>query len=145
MSEKRLEDIAQKVRAFYEESPFPGYEEFETPSELREKAEKGIFAKLLDLQLPFGVTVLDAGCGTGQLSVFLAMTSRKVVGIDFSLNSLKKGHAFKEQFGLRNVHFFQMDLFHVGLREERFDYVFPTESFTIRPMPMLASQCFADS
>lgn len=47
MSKTRFEDVAQKVRAFYEEQPFPRYEGFETPFDLIEKAERGIYAKLL--------------------------------------------------------------------------------------------------
>lgn len=124
MGKKSLEDIAQRVRAFYEECSFPGYEEFETPFDLIEKARRGIYAKLLDDQLPMGVRVLDAGCGTGQLVIFLSMMNRQVIGIDFSYASLKKGCDFKEKFGLRNAHFVQMDLFNIGFKEESFDYVF---------------------
>ncbi len=124
MSKTHFEDVAAKVRGFYEECSFPGYEELETPFDLVEKAGRGIYARLLDEQLPLGARILDAGCGTGQLGIFLSMMNRRVIGIDFSHASLKKGHDFKEMFGLRSVHFFQMDLFHIGLKQERFDYVF---------------------
>lgn len=119
-----IEDVSRKVRAFYEECSFPGYEEFDTPFDLLEKAGRGIYARLLDEQLPLGVRVLDAGCGTGQLTMFLSVLNRQVLGIDFSLASLRKGHAFAERFEQRNARFVQMDLFHPALREETFDYVF---------------------
>ena len=124
MTGERREDIGNKVRAFYEGCSFPGYEGFETPFDLVEKAQRGIYARLLDEQLPLGVRILDAGCGTGQLAIFLSMVHRQVVGIDFSYHSLHKGGDFKEKFGRRNVSFAQMDLFYLGLKEESFDYVF---------------------
>jgi SAM-dependent methyltransferase len=123
------ESVGQRVRSFYETCSFPGYEEFEAPFDFIpfdfiEKAQRGIYAKMLDDQLPLGVRILDAGCGTGQLAIFLSMVHREVVGIDFSYGSLSKASNFKQKSGLRNAHFAQMDLFHPGLKEESFDYVF---------------------
>jgi len=115
--------VSKKVRAFYETCSFPGYEDFETPLDLLEKAQRGIYAKLLEEQLPLGVRVLDAGCGTGQLANFLSLVHRDVVGIDFSYGSLRKATEFKNKSGLRNVCFVQTDLFQLGLKEESFDYV----------------------
>ncbi len=124
MSEDARKKTGRTVRVFYEGCSFPGYEEFDTPFDLMEKANKGVYAKLLDEQLPLGVRILDAGCGTGQLAIFLSMAHRRVVGIDFSNNSLRKANNFKKQFQLLNVSFAQMDLFSLGLKEESFDYVF---------------------
>ena len=81
----RLRDeIGKKVRAFYEDCSFPGYEDFDTPLDLVEKAKRGLYARVLDEQLPRGARILDADCGTGQLSIFLSILQRKVVGADFS-------------------------------------------------------------
>jgi ubiquinone/menaquinone biosynthesis C-methylase UbiE len=124
MKRTHREPVGRKVRAFYEGCSFPGYEEFETPFDFEAKAHKGIYAKLLDAQLPLGVRILDAGCGTGQLAIFLSMVHRKVTGVDFSHNSLRKGNEFKKKFKLRDVSFAQMDLFHLGLKPESFDYIF---------------------
>lgn len=124
MSRDRRTGVSEKVRAFYEGCSFPGYEEFETPLDLRQKAQNGVYAKLLDEQLPIGARILDAGCGTGQLAIFLSLVHREVVAIDFSFNSLRKAASFKAKFGLMNVSFAQMDLFQLGLREQAFDYVF---------------------
>jgi SAM-dependent methyltransferase len=124
MSVEDWDNTGKRVRAFYEDCSFPGYEEFETPLDLIEKARRGAYANLLDEQLPLGVRILDAGCGTGQLAIFLSLAFREVVGIDFSYNSLRKANRFKDSFGLRHVSFVQMDLFDLGLKEESFDYVF---------------------
>lgn len=124
MGSESRQVVGKKVRGFYEECSFPGYEECETPFDFVEKANRGIYAKLLQEQLPLGVRILDAGCGTGQLANFLSMVHREVVGIDFSLNSLRKANNFKRNFRLHDVDFAQMDLFSLGFKEKSFDYVF---------------------
>ncbi len=116
--------VGQRVRRFYEGCSFPGYEDLETPLDLVEKSKQGIYARLLDEQLPLGVRVLDAGCGTGQLAIFLSLVHRTVTGVDFTRESLAKGNDFRRQFNLANVSFAQMDLFAPALRDESFDYVF---------------------
>jgi ubiquinone/menaquinone biosynthesis C-methylase UbiE len=124
MSTSGRDPVGQKVRSFYEGCSFPGYEDFENPFDLREKAQRSVYAAVLDRQVPLGAQVLDAGCGTGQLAIFLSMVQRDVVGIDFSSASLGKAQAFKLRFGLSHVSFAQMDLFRLALQEASFDYVF---------------------
>ncbi len=118
--------VGRKVRDFYEGCSFPGYEDFQNPGDLIERAKRGVYARLLDEQMPLGpgLRILDAGCGTGQLAIFLSMVRRRVIGIDFSFNSLLKANRFREQFKLNSARFAQMDLFSLGLKEESFDYVF---------------------
>jgi len=117
-------DISRKVKLFYEACSFPGYDDCDSVYGLRLKAERGIYAKLLDDQLPSGIRILDAGCGTGQLAIFLSLKGRKVLGIDFSSNSLRKGNDFKKKFKLDNVDFMQMSIFDMALKENSFDCVF---------------------
>src|SRR5687767_6950983 len=57
-------DVTQDVQAFYEKTPFPNYDDFDSVGSLVEKAQKGLFPNLLDKQIPFGATVLEVGCGT---------------------------------------------------------------------------------
>lgn len=124
MGSKNVDEVAHRVRQFYEACSFPGYEEVETPFDLADKAGRGIYMQLLDRQLPWSARVLDAGCGTGQLVNFLSLMERRVVGIDLSYNSLRKGQAFSERFQLGSARFVQMDLFRLAFREQSFDYVF---------------------
>src|SRR5437867_3084346 len=116
--------VGRKVKAFYESWSFPGFEEFETPEDLVEKARQGGYARALDEQIPLGAKILDAGCGTGQLAIFLSLTKRTVIGADFSFSSLKKANDFKNLFNLSGVQFAQMDLFAPAIRGETFDYIF---------------------
>jgi len=45
---------------------FPNYDDLDSVGSLIEKARRGVFAKLLDDQIPFGAHVIECGCGTGQ-------------------------------------------------------------------------------
>lgn len=121
-SEDRV-DVTADVKAFYEETPFPNYEEFDSVGSLIRKAREGRFAKLLDDQIPPDALVLECGCGTGQLSNFLSIANRTVFGTDICLNSLRLGQEFKERNELERVHFLQMNLFRPGVKREIFDLV----------------------
>ena len=121
--ERAKEDVTEKEKAFYEETPFPNYEDFENVGDLIQKAERGIFAKLLNEQIPFNVKVLEVGCGTGQLTNFLSIAHRTVFGADMCVNSLRLGHEFKKKNGLERVGFYQMNLFRPIFKEETFPIV----------------------
>ena len=116
-------NLTGKVKAFYEKNPFPGYDDLDDASALIERARKGLFVKLLDEQVPFGSRVLEAGCGTGQLSNFLGLSNRVIFGTDICLNSLRLAQEFKENNGLENAHFLQMDLFKPVFKQKTFDLV----------------------
>ena len=68
------EDVTQRIKAFYEENPFPNYDDFDSAGSLIDKARRACFAKLLDDQIPYGARVIKCGCGTGssQLSLHRA-------------------------------------------------------------------------
>lgn len=122
--DRSRDDVTMTVKSFYEETPFPNYDEFDNVGWLVEKARKGVFAKLLDDQIPPGARILECGCGTGQMSNFLSVASRTVFGSDMSLHSLMLGQAFKEKNDLRTVHFLQMNLFRPCFKPGTFDLVF---------------------
>jgi SAM-dependent methyltransferase len=117
-------DVTEIVKSFYEENPFPNYDDHESADTLREKARKGIYAKLLDDQIPPYARVLEVGCGTGQLSNFLACCSTRIMfGADMCLNSLRLGDNFRHANGLNNLGFCQMNLFKPAFRTGAFDVV----------------------
>lgn len=117
-------DVTQLVKSFYEETPFPNYDGFDSRASLSEKARRGVFAALLDEQLPEGALVLEAGCGTGQLSNFLGMSwRRKVIAGDMCMNSLRLAKGFADQHEIRNVGFMQFNLFRPPFEDNSFDVV----------------------
>jgi SAM-dependent methyltransferase len=118
------EDVTETIKAFYEETPFPNYDDTDSVWSLKEKAVRGVFARLLDEQVAPEAAVLEAGCGTGQLSNFLGIRrGRAVVGTDICLNSLRLGQEFKTRNRLDNVTFAQMNLFRPAFAPEAFDIV----------------------
>lgn len=116
-------DVTELVKSFYEENPFPNYENLEGVGSLLEKARAGLFARLLNEQIPFNARVLEVGCGTGQLTNFLGIARRSVLGVDICLNSLKLAEGFRQRNGLDNVAFAQMNLFRPALKTGFFDVV----------------------
>lgn len=117
-------DVTEAVRAFYENRPFPNYDDCDSTGSLIEKAKRSGFVSLLDDQIPFGVRILEVGCGTGQLTNFLGISNRTVFGTDICLNSLALGQQFKEKNEILGSHFIQMNLFRPAFRPQSFHLVF---------------------
>ncbi len=116
-------DVTEMVKAFYEETPFPNYDDHDSVRSLIEKSRRGLYADALNASIPFNTTVLEVGCGTGQLSNFLGISSRRVIGTDLCLNSLRLGEAFRRQHQLSRVRFVQMNLFRPCFKPAQFDVV----------------------
>jgi SAM-dependent methyltransferase len=121
---KDKRDVTQIVREFYEENPFPNYDDFDSSASLLEKGRRGVFARLLDEQIPKGSYVLEVGCGTGQLSNFLGIHwNRQVIGSDLCLNSLRIANGFRERCRIPKSGFVQTNLFNPAFQHESFDVV----------------------
>ena len=118
-------DVTAIQREFYEDSPFPNYDDADSVATLADKARSGIFAQLLDDQVPLSASILEVGCGTGQLSNFMASSarSRTVFGADLSFASLKLGETFRHTHQINNLGFCQMNLFRPAFKPASFDLV----------------------
>jgi len=117
-------DVTEMVRAFYEETPFPNYDDLDSRESLASKSREGLFAAALEEQLPDGAIVLEAGCGTGQLTNFLGLSWRhRVFGGDICINSLRLANAFRERYRIANAAFLQMNLFRPPFRDGSIDVV----------------------
>src|SRR4051812_20514823 len=60
------------VRTFYQQAPFPGYPPHDTLHALRARAGRSAFARLLDRTIAGDARIVEVGCGTGQMSLYLA-------------------------------------------------------------------------
>jgi len=112
------------VRSFYEQAPFPDYPPRDSLSWLRARAERSEFAGLIDRAIPGDARVLEIGCGTGQMSLYLARAHRMVVGADLTRSALQLGAAAARRFELHQVRFIETDLHRPGLRNGSFDVVY---------------------
>jgi SAM-dependent methyltransferase len=112
------------VNAFYEANPFPGFDpgKYEVRDDLVERASW--YAKRVDAEIPFDASVVDVGCGTGQLACFLALKQRRVLGIDYSQHSLDLAKLLAERLALKTVDFRRLNLLDWDLPENAFDFVF---------------------
>jgi SAM-dependent methyltransferase len=118
------DDITDKVRRFYDRAPFPGYPPRDSLAALHARAERSAFARLVNQAIPGDARIVEIGCGTGQMSLYLARADRIVVGADLTRASLLLGAAAARRFGLDRVHFIETDLLKPGLKAGAFDVVY---------------------
>jgi 2-polyprenyl-3-methyl-5-hydroxy-6-metoxy-1,4-benzoquinol methylase len=68
--------------------------------------------------------VVEVGCGTGQLSNYLAATTlSRVYATDMTLASLRMGHDFAKRNGIGSIRFLQMNLFKPAIKPQSMDVV----------------------
>ena len=77
-----------------------GFSNVATLSWLRARAERSEFARLLDEAIPGDARVVEIGCGTGQMSLYLARADRVVIGADLTRESLRLGAEAARRFEL---------------------------------------------
>ncbi len=71
-----------------------------------------------------GVSVLDAGGGTGTWSFALAPFFRSVISLDRNQGRVRLAWRLARKFGVPNVHVFQGDVLQLGGKANAFDTVF---------------------
>ena len=116
-------DITSRVRGFYEENPFPSYEGLEEFGELVNKGMQNPFTAQLLNSIGYNKTILECGCGTGQLTHFLQLNNNHTLGIDMSLSSLRLAVEHKKRNQLTRSSFAQMNIFELAIKDESFDVV----------------------
>ena len=121
LSEKS--DLSNIQSDFYNDVKFPNYDDIENYGSLIDKANKSIFAKMLDDEIPMGCSVLEAGCGTGQLSIFLSRYNRQIHAIDISKGSLIEAKKFATNNSIKNVNFYRMNIFNLFFANNTFDII----------------------
>src|SRR5438552_17088447 len=81
------------VRRFYERAPFPGYAPRDSLQVLHARAERSVFARMVNQAIPGDARIAEVGCGTGQMCLYLARADRVVIGADLTRASLRLGAA----------------------------------------------------
>jgi SAM-dependent methyltransferase len=126
------------VRAFYSDSPFPNYPPDDTLSSLRARGARSELARLLDGAIGGDARVLEVGCGTGQMSLYLATGDRVVVATDLTRASLELAADAARRYGLDRVRFVETDLHAPGLAGGAFDVVYSSGVLHHTPDPRAA-------
>ena len=117
------EIITQKQTDFYNEILFPNFDDLDDFGSLIDKGQKNFFSKCLDKEIPMMSKILEVGCGTGQLSLYLSRFKREIFGIDLSKNSLNLGEEFRLKCGIQNVFFCRMNIFNLLFKKNFFDII----------------------
>ena len=117
------EDISQRIKSFYEETPFPNYEGLEEYGELVNKGGNNPFTVKLLKAIGYNKLILECGCGTGQMSHYLQLNNNLVLGIDMSLGSLRLAIQHKLRNQLVRSNFCQMNIFNLAIKDNTFDVV----------------------
>ena len=125
----------EAVRRFYERAPFPGYPPHDSLHALRTRAERSVFARLLDRAIAGDARIVEIGCGTGQMCLYLAGADRVVIGADLARASLRLGAAAARRYRVESVRFVETDLQRPGLRAASFDVVYSSGVLHHTPHP----------
>jgi len=119
LSDGRLPVPEPTVNAFYEGRPFPGYAPGDDATSLLDRSRRSPFLVSLDDAVPPDATVLDAGCGTGQVAAFLALSARRraVFGVDACRASLDAANAFRTKANIDNLQLIRGNLLSMPVAE----------------------------
>ncbi len=116
--------VTHGVQDFYVEAPFPNYNAFDDIKSFIRMADAGVFARLLRDQIPMNSNVLEVGCGTAQLSNYLAATTlSRIYASDMTGASLRLGSDFAKRNGIETIRFVQSNLFKPAFEPESMDIV----------------------
>jgi 2-polyprenyl-3-methyl-5-hydroxy-6-metoxy-1,4-benzoquinol methylase len=126
------DEISKKVRAQYEENPYPRWVITSSPMK-KLTIEEYLHARFSDaeftpLRKTTGMDLLIAGCGTGQLVAGMAQAFKKtrVLAIDLSLASLGYAKRMTDRLGLDNIEYAQADILKLPSIGRKFDVISTT-------------------
>ena len=116
--------VTKKVTDFYKESPFPNYKSNDNKSTILEKGNKNYLTSKFKKFIGYNKNVLEVGCGTGQLAIYLTLgTNNKVVGLDPTEESLKLAANFSKKNNIDYINFVNADIFDDVLTDKYFDFI----------------------
>jgi SAM-dependent methyltransferase len=123
------DDVSCKVRAQYEENPYPRWvkagitTKAKSISEICTELNLHLHSKSIEnVTAP---AILIAGCGTGQHSIGTAsrFSECKVTAVDLSLASLAYAKRKTAELGITNLEYLQADILKLNNLEQKFDII----------------------
>ena len=120
--------VSQRVRAQYEEHPYPQWINIQSVDDRNERLVDEIARHALNFKdpgWPERPKVLVPGCGTGYHPLSLARKHPEtdVLAVDLSRTSLAYAIRKQEELKFTNVRFYQADVLGLGDLSERFEYI----------------------
>ncbi len=136
----KIEDeTVKKVSNFYSISPFPNYDAKDDKSSINYKGDKNYLSKNFKKFVGFNKDILEVGCGTGQLSLYLSIgTNNRVFALDPTLESINLGNKFSIQNKINNIKFVNADIFDDLFNDQIFDFIWTSGVLHHTKNPSLA-------
>ncbi len=114
----------KKVTNFYQETPFPNYKDQDNKQTILEKGNKNFLAAQFKKFIGYKKSILEVGCGTGQLSIYFSIgTNNNVVALDPTIQSLNLAKKFADSNSISNIKFLNADIFDDVLTDQYFDFI----------------------
>jgi ubiquinone/menaquinone biosynthesis C-methylase UbiE len=137
MSTIETDPVKQQVAAHWDRRAAHFDEDF--GHSIGSEAERAAWDRILDLIVPAGraVAALDAGCGTGFLSLELAGRSHRVTGVDFAPAMLAAARKKAAARGL-DIHFEEADAENLPFPPGAFDLAISRHVLWTLPHPEAA-------
>ncbi len=123
----KLSNSESAIAKFYSEYPFPNvaiYKKQDLYKTLIYELIYGLSKKYLDKYKNKKIKILDAGCGTGELSLGLADGRRDILGVDINKKSLKIAKSRALKFKITSVKFSEFDFAKADLPKDHYDFIF---------------------
>ena len=122
-------NVSNKVRAQYEENPYPRWVKIRIPSKAKLISEisneENLYLHSKSIKNVITPDILVAGCGTGQHSIGTAsrFSDCQVTAIDLSLASLAYAKRMTTKLGITNLKYLQADILMVNQLKQKFDII----------------------
>ena len=116
--------LVEKVIDFYNESPFPNYEDDDDKSSISFKGDTNYLAENFKNFVGFNKDILEVGCGTGQLSLYFSIgKNNRVYALDSTLESNELKKEFSKKNKIKNIKFVNADIFDDVFKDQSFDFI----------------------
>ena len=113
-----------EVSKFYSKDPFPNYKSSDNKSSILEIGNKNQLLKEFKETIGQNKDVLEVGCGTGQLSNYLAIgTNNRIVSVDPTLKSLEIANTFSKKNNIQNITYVKADITEDIFKNHLFDFI----------------------
>ncbi len=132
----------EKLRQHFNQAPYPRIPVEQLPTDPHSlyvhSIETAYYRRYRRVVKSEGMTILDAGCGTGYKSLMLAMANpgAKVVGVDLSEDSVELAKKRLDFHGIE-AEFYAMPLEEIPSLGLQFDYINNDEVLYLVPDPIL--------